>query len=470
MWAKRLVHHAEDHNKLGEEQGGSRPGRTAIDIANRKALTSFYTRLTKTGLGTFDNDAKSCYDRIIAPIASRALGMPEVACSIHGQTLAKMKHYIKTAQGTSASYYSNDHEGPLFGSGQGSGGSPPLWLITWVALSNALNSVMTGMSFCSPDPSNSTARNNDAFVDDTTGGVNDTHLSTPLSPTDLAARLQQLAQLWECLLFASGGRLELIKCFFYVIVWKWIDGEATMMSTEELNASISLTCGSDPHPVLIAHKDVHISHKTLGTQMNPLGTMTTETNRLKAKASTLTAAIERFEGPAQLLYTTRYEPSLKYSSPLYLQLKPIRAIMGSLGVNRMFPRDVAHGPLSHGGLGLPHLLTIQGTSQIALLIGHIRQNDVNGKLALACLDTAQLIAGVSAPLLEHPSLFYPHHKDPWLDSHQSFLTECDAKLIISCAWTPTLYRAKDRFIMEVAEKVSTTPIDRRHVNRSAENT
>jgi hypothetical protein len=52
MWAKRLVRHAEDHNKLGEEQGGSRPGRTAIDIANRKALTYLY-RLTKTCLGTF---------------------------------------------------------------------------------------------------------------------------------------------------------------------------------------------------------------------------------------------------------------------------------------------------------------------------------------------------------------------------------------------------------------------------------
>jgi hypothetical protein len=131
----------------------------------------------------------------------------------------------------------------------------------------------------------------------------------------------------------------------------------------------------------------------------------------------------------------------------------------------MFPRDVAHGPLSHGELGLPHLLTIQGTSQIALLIDHIRQNDVNGKLALACLDTAQLIAGVSAPLLEHPSLSYPHLEDPWLDSHQPFLAECNAKLIISCAWTPTLFRDKDRYIMEVANKSTTTPIDRRHFNQ-----
>ena len=108
MWAKRLVHHAEDHNKLGEEQGGSRPGRTAIDIANRKALTYLFTRLMKICLGTFDNDAKACFDRIIAAlalIASRALGMPEVACRIHGQTIELLKHFIKTAQGTSASYY-----------------------------------------------------------------------------------------------------------------------------------------------------------------------------------------------------------------------------------------------------------------------------------------------------------------------------------------------------------------------------
>jgi hypothetical protein len=211
---------------------------------------------------------------------------------------------------------------------------------------------MTGMSFCSPDHSNHTARNNDAFVDDTTGGVNDTHLSTSLSPIDLATLLHKQAQLWERLLFASGSRVEL----------------------QELNASISLTCGTNPNPVPIAQKDVHTSHKTLGTQINPTGTITAETKRLKAKTSTISVAIERFEGPAwkaRLLCTTRYLPSLKYSLPTTtlspaqvhaIQNRPINAILGSLGVNRMFPRDVAHGPPTHGGLGLPHLLTIQGTS------------------------------------------------------------------------------------------------------------
>ena len=173
--------------------------------------------------------------------------------------------------------------------------------------------------------------------------------------------------------------------------------------------------------------------------------MTAETERLKTKASNIAAAFERFERPpwkAKLLMTSRYEPSLKYSLPITtlsstqvntIQKRPIKAILGSLGVNRMFPRDVAHGPPTHGGLGLPHLLTIQGTFQIELLTGHIRQNDVNGKLTLACLDTAQLIAGTSTPIFEDPNRSLPHLKDPWIDSHRSFLAACNAKLIISSA-------------------------------------
>jgi hypothetical protein len=133
------------------------------------------------------------------------------------------------------------------------------------------------------------------------------------------------------------------------------------------------------------------------------------------------------ESPA-ILCTFYLQPGLSYSLAVTtlssaqvhsIQTWSIRAPLGSLGV------------VTHGGLGFPHLLTIQGISQIGLLTDHICQNDINGKLTLACLDTAQLIAGVSAPLLEYPTLSCPHLKDPWLDSHRSFLAVCNAKLIIS---------------------------------------
>ncbi len=89
-----------------------------------------------------------------------------------------------------------------------------------------------------------------------------------------------------------------------------------------------------------------------------------------------------------------------------------------LSVDRSFPRNVDHGPPSHNGLGIPHLRSILSTSQIEVLTGHIRQNDVSGKLTIAYLVTAKAIAGTSAPLLEYPSRSFPHLKDPWLDSHR----------------------------------------------------
>jgi hypothetical protein len=166
--------------------------------------------------------------------------------------------------------------------------------------------------------------------------------------------------------------------------------------------------------------------------------------------------------PAQHKILTTYHNAISLPpKPKQYKIAPSELSLVLSRVNRIFPRDVAHGPPTHGGLGLPHILTIQGTSQIQLLTGHIRQDDVNGKLTLACLDTAQLIASISAPLLEFPSRSYPHLKDPWLDSHRSFLTDCNAELVISPAWTPTVHRIHDRLIMEVA----TTPIDLRHTNQ-----
>ena len=44
---------------------------SANNLVNNKALTYLYSRITRTGLGTFDNDATACYDRIV----------PNVACS-----------------------------------------------------------------------------------------------------------------------------------------------------------------------------------------------------------------------------------------------------------------------------------------------------------------------------------------------------------------------------------------------------
>jgi hypothetical protein len=69
IWARRLIWHAHDNDRLNVGQAGSRPGWNAIDVVIQKEMKCLYGILTRTGIATMDNDAKSCYDRIICNLA-----------------------------------------------------------------------------------------------------------------------------------------------------------------------------------------------------------------------------------------------------------------------------------------------------------------------------------------------------------------------------------------------------------------
>jgi hypothetical protein len=57
------------------------------------------------------------------------------------------------------------------------------------------------------------------FVDDGMPGLNDATEASPRPLPDLLDAAEKSAQSWERLLFASGGALELSKCFTYIIYW-----------------------------------------------------------------------------------------------------------------------------------------------------------------------------------------------------------------------------------------------------------
>jgi hypothetical protein len=59
----------------------------------------------------------------------------------------------------------------------------------------------------------------EAFVDNTDIAVDDT--TWQYTSCELAQPLQIDAQHWEKLLFTSGSKLELNKCFFYLLYWKF---------------------------------------------------------------------------------------------------------------------------------------------------------------------------------------------------------------------------------------------------------
>ena len=99
-------------------------------------------RQIKTNSAHWDNDATGCYDRMITSlgmIACRRLGMPENAIRCQADTLKHMKYAVKHMYGVSSQQYSGSESEPLFGTGQGSGASPAIWLSLVVVLLNALD-------------------------------------------------------------------------------------------------------------------------------------------------------------------------------------------------------------------------------------------------------------------------------------------------------------------------------------------
>jgi hypothetical protein len=107
LWAQRLIKRGEKFNQFGEAQQGSRKGRSATNAVLLKRMTYDLTRIQRSNLGTFDNDAKSCYDRIVnsvAMLASQRLGMPSSAIKTHAGVLATMQYTIKTTFGVSTRY------------------------------------------------------------------------------------------------------------------------------------------------------------------------------------------------------------------------------------------------------------------------------------------------------------------------------------------------------------------------------
>jgi hypothetical protein len=109
-----------------------------------------------------------------------------------------MKYFIKMAHGISDSFYDVLQDYLLYGTGQGSGASPSVWLSLVVILLTALTVLAPlAMSFIDPWEDIHVERNADSFVDDTSNGCNDAHLDEPMPYAKLFAMAQAGPQIWE---------------------------------------------------------------------------------------------------------------------------------------------------------------------------------------------------------------------------------------------------------------------------------
>jgi hypothetical protein len=191
-WGRRLVYHSENNGLLNEGQYGSRPRKKCGDQVLKKIFVYEYASVTRTAFATMDNDAKSCFDRIVclfASLISLFYGLAYHIVKIQAETLKNMKYTTKTALGPSTQTYSHTPKTPIHGTGQGSCSSPAIWLHTSCFLMDILDEHAYGLQAVSPDAKIKIKVQKQGFVDDTSLMVNGGN-----SIEDLATRLKHVLE------------------------------------------------------------------------------------------------------------------------------------------------------------------------------------------------------------------------------------------------------------------------------------
>jgi hypothetical protein len=148
-----------------------------------------------------------------------------------------------------------------------------------------------------------------------------------------------------------------------------------------------------------------------------------------------------WRGESGMAYSAFYMPSMGYGTPATtlskkeceeIQRSIVNAILPKMGIARTAPRAAVFGTAQYGGLGLTHLVVLQGNTCIQYLLGHLRYGDDTGRLVKMLLEYTQLECGCRGnPLAQ----YYNNYPDllinmNWSKELWEHLQTCKAKVEI----------------------------------------
>ena len=123
------------------------------------------------------------------------------------------------------------------------------------------------------------------FVDDSTGTYNDFRPQAEADLNELLLNMQHDAQLWNNLLYSSGGKLELPKCSFHVLRFEFQSNGRPIPSIEKYDNKIHILDHQTQDRIPIKSKQSLEPHQTLGHYKSPYAAQTTELQAICNKAN-----------------------------------------------------------------------------------------------------------------------------------------------------------------------------------------
>ena len=271
IFGHRMMKMATKMGLLSPYQFGSRSGHNALGCVLRKHLSYNTAWLLVALLCIFDNDAMACFDRMIPSqcmTSGRCIGVQEGLVRLHLKISKRMKYHIKTAYGISPRHFATSFFLLILRMMQGNTAVGAFWALSSSLLLAILQQHHKPTRFTSP--------REQIYMERNAKATDDTALWKLLMTGTIHALVQSMnamAQMWERLLWVSGGGLNLKKCYWYAVSWKLTKtGEPSMeLISANPNLKIRLTQGSDHEFMLpITRVEVTEGKRTLRAQLCPL--------------------------------------------------------------------------------------------------------------------------------------------------------------------------------------------------------
>jgi hypothetical protein len=461
IYFRELDQNCEDEQLINKGVYGCRPNRRAIDPVFVDVTQTEMAMVTRKPLVKFNNDATACFDRILVHLLNlclRSFGMPKKLTKILGELLRVARYAIKTGIGISKETYQHSDESPAFGSGQGSGASAQGWGKLVSVLFDIHDMYGHGSVYADPWKLYSTIIGMLGFVDDNNITNNGEEWETV---SDIIIRTQHDAQLWNDLLRATGGALNLDKCFAQVIAFQFGFNGAPVIAPADPNLIIKIQDRLYNKEVIIKPISPYKTYRSLGTEQGTSKNQKRQHEILmdKSKSHNRKLACSAMSSKcAWVHYTAVFQSSVGYPLSMChlsqhqlhdLQKKYIPTLMNKIGIARTHAHVLVFGPRAYGGIGCNDLRIEQGLDAVENLTRQLRTPGYGSKLAIIFLRTFQNASGLSLSLLQYPTIRAPHLEGHYYTHIRRFLAKHKASLEIECIQKPTYERQGDEYIMDV---------------------
>ena len=282
-------------------------------------------------------------------------------------TIQGITHRVRTHFGVSEATFGGIQGQPfLHGVGQGNGAGPAIWAVVSSPLLDLLRSKGFGTKLRTPITNQRCHIAAYTFVDDT--DICELPESRDTTLEQVAQSMQEALDVWEGGIRATGGALVPSKSHWYLLDFKWKQGQWAYKKITDKDVYI---LNPDGVREKLEHLPYWEARRTLGFHIAPDGNNKQQLEVLIQKASDWASSMNslRSRRLAWTAFATSITPTLKYplttttltKSQCYQVMKIVyRAALPAMGVSKTFPRALASAPVRFQGLGMFDLYRSQG--------------------------------------------------------------------------------------------------------------